>query len=141
MKRKYANEAEVLVWIGKYRADINNIREKAAETGLLADSLRGTMESHRIPKLRADVETMFNEIEWREGRIVTLGQILAEMQTLKMPFIEDVEDESVPGRLSKWINEDKQCQSKCCNCGGIFNVDEGSTDLSGEFMCKRCLIL
>jgi len=139
MKRKYSTEEEVLDWINKYRAEISKIRIQAAETGLLADSLRGTMESHRITGLRADVETMFNEIEWREGRIVTLGEILAEMRTLKMPFIEDIDEEPRTGQLSKWINEEKQPQSKCCHCGRIVDNDQGATDLSGQFMCKRCL--
>ncbi len=139
MKRKYSSEDEVLDWINKYRAEISKIRIQAAETGLLADALRGTVESHRITGLRADVETMLNEIEWREGRLKTLGEILSEMRTLKMPFIEEIEEAPNPGKPSKWINEETEDSAKCSKCAKLFAKEEMVVDLSGNYFCDDCI--
>ncbi len=86
MKRIYKDEAEVIALIDKYREEIAKTLTDIEQTHQLADALRGTKEASRILGLRNDAETMQREIEWRSGRIETLGEILAELRTAELPF-------------------------------------------------------
>lgn len=86
MKKVFATEEEVIALIDKYRAHNDQTLIRIEGTNKLADSLRDTIESSRIHGLRADVETMHREIEWRIGRLETLKEILSEMKTLPLPF-------------------------------------------------------
>ena len=91
MKKKFKNEAEVIELIDKYRTTISKTLTSIEHLTHLADALRGTCESFRIPGIRDDIETMHREIEWREGRLETLKEILSEMMTLELPFKEENE--------------------------------------------------
>lgn len=86
MKKIFKDESEILALIDRYHLDIQEINAKVSDTSQLADHLRGTCESSRIPGLRADCDRMSNEVAWREGRLDTLKEILAEYRTLPLPF-------------------------------------------------------
>ncbi len=86
MKRTYKDEAEVVALIDRYKAEMEKTLIKIENTNHLADMLRTTVEAHRIAGLRNDAESMQREIEWRVGRIETLGEILAELMTAELPF-------------------------------------------------------
>jgi len=91
MKKKFKDEAEVIALIDKYLKDIASTMASIRDKDHLADQLRNTCEASRIPGLRAEVETMHVEIAWREGRLETLKEILAEFRTLELPFDEKAE--------------------------------------------------
>lgn len=86
MKKKFKDEAEIIALIDRYLVDIREVNDKIGSTNHLADHLRGTCEASRIPGLRADCDRMSNEVAWREGRLDTLKEILAEFRTLELPF-------------------------------------------------------
>lgn len=92
MKKTFKDEAEVIALIDLYRKQVDETLARIEHTGHLADRLRDTMEASRIPGLRADVETMHREIEWRSGRLETLKEVLAELRTLELPFPGKEED-------------------------------------------------
>lgn len=84
MKKTFKDEAEVIALIDLYRRQIDETISRIEHTNRLADRLRDTMEASRITGLRADVETMHREVEWRSGRLETLKEILAELKTLPL---------------------------------------------------------
>lgn len=90
MKKKFETEAEVIALIDKYHAEIKHDLCEIETFNVLADALRMTREAHRIPKIRDEVETFHRQIEWRQGRLETLREILAEMRTLELPFKEEI---------------------------------------------------
>lgn len=88
MKKKFKDEAEVIALIDKYHDQIKEDLCQIQDFNTLADVLRMTFEAHRIPKIRDEVETFHRQIEWRQGRLDTLREILAEMRTMELPFKE-----------------------------------------------------
>jgi hypothetical protein len=86
MKKVFKNEAEVISLIDKYHQDIRETQVRISEREHLCERLRDTCEAVRISGLRSDIETMHVEIAWREGRLETLKEILAEMRTMELPF-------------------------------------------------------
>lgn len=91
MKKTFKDEAEVVALIDKYLKEIVDTRVRISERDLLCERLRDTCEAGRIAGLRAEIETMHVETAWREGRLDTLKEILAEMRTLELPFVKNVE--------------------------------------------------
>lgn len=86
MKNKFESEEEVIRLIDKYREDIKSDLTHIEQYNELADSLRLTCWAHKIAGLRDEIETYHRQIEWRTGRLATLGEILAEMRTMELPF-------------------------------------------------------
>ena len=86
MKKKFENQQEAIELIDEYHKEIGKILEEIEQLVILADHLRNTMEAFRIEGLRAKVETMHRQIEWRSGRLETLKEVLAELRTQMLPF-------------------------------------------------------
>jgi hypothetical protein len=86
MKKKFDTESEVIALIDKYHDDIKHDLCEIETFSVLADALRMTREAYRIPRIRDEVETFHRQIEWRQGRLESLRDILAELRTLELPF-------------------------------------------------------
>lgn len=92
---RFTSEEQIIKLIDKFRGDIAGLNQQAAELDHLADCLKTTAESHRIPRLRERAETIRNQVAWREGRLKTLGEKLAEFRTPQLPIIDNG-DTSIP---------------------------------------------
>ena len=86
MKKKFENEQEVIELIDQYHKQMDGILAHIEQVVILADGLRNTMEAFRIEGLRAKVESMHHQIEWRSGRLDTLKEVLSEIRTQMLPF-------------------------------------------------------
>jgi hypothetical protein len=84
MKRFYKDEAEVVELIDRYLNEIVQTNQEIVNKDLLCTRLRDTMEGNRISGLREDIKILTREVAWREGRLATLKEILAEMRTLQL---------------------------------------------------------
>lgn len=104
MKKIFKDEAEIVQFIDRYLADIVDINSRIANTHQLADRLRDTCEASRIPGLRADCEHMQREVAWREGRLETLKEILAEFRTMPLQF-NKLNELDVPADISVGVPE------------------------------------
>lgn len=95
MKKKFKDEAEVLALIDRYKDEISKTVIRICDKGMLAERLRDTCEASRVPGIRDEIETMGVEIAWREGRLETLKEILAEIRTMELPFKEPIPEVEV----------------------------------------------
>lgn len=94
-KARFKDEAEIIAVIDRYHGDIADLTLKIASKEELAKALRNTEESHRIPHLRDLIERLQSQIDWRKQQLVSLGERLAEMQTIPLPGSGI--DNTVPG--------------------------------------------
>jgi uncharacterized protein involved in exopolysaccharide biosynthesis len=86
MKNPYKNEAEVVALIDKYLKAIVDNNQQIINKDILCAHLRGTVEADRIAGIRDQIATLTREVAWREGRLETLKEILAEFRTLELPL-------------------------------------------------------
>ena len=87
--KRFETERQIIVLIDKYREQIAAIKGAAEAKDHLADCLRTTEESNRIPELRAAGETLRARVKWMEGRLETLGQKLSEIRTPQLPGVDN----------------------------------------------------
>jgi hypothetical protein len=95
MKTRFESSGEIVALIDEYHTEISDIQSQIASKNHLADCLRSTEEAHRIPELRKRSESLSNGIAWREGRLLTLKDKLAEFKTPQIPAMDDG-DKSIP---------------------------------------------
>ncbi len=79
----------IIAWIDKYQRDIPKLQQRIADNAVLADKLRETKESFRVPEIRRDCQLIEKRIEWRLARLRKLGELLAEVKTLSLPHMEN----------------------------------------------------
>jgi hypothetical protein len=87
MKKRFESEAEIIEMIDRYLEQIVKANSSACDLEHLIVRLRETCEASRIPGLRSNITTLANEVAWREGRIETLKEVLAEFRTAPLPGI------------------------------------------------------
>ncbi len=122
MKQVYKDEAEVVQLIDRYLDEIVKSNQEIVNKDLLCTRLRDTMESNRILGLREDIKTLNREVAWREGRLATLKEILAEMRTLQLPLDSPKED----------------FMNVCDGCGD--HVGQSNSVIQGsQVLCQKCL--
>jgi predicted RNase H-like nuclease (RuvC/YqgF family) len=86
--KRYKDESEILELIDQYHAEIKKLGVKVEKDNTLAHALRGTSEHHRIEGLNERVLRFEKQISWRNGRLETLKDRLAEMRTMTLPGVD-----------------------------------------------------
>ena len=94
MSSRFKDKDEIEKLIKFYRAEADLLMWGASEDDTLADHLRDTKESWRIANVRAEAESKRKRAAWRETRIKSLSDKLAEILTPELPGCET--DGSVP---------------------------------------------
>ena len=89
MKKRFKSEAEIVELIDQYRHDIAETNGVIDDLEQLITALRTTCEAYRIMGLRQDIERHTRQVAWREGRLETLKQALAEFLTAPIPGVID----------------------------------------------------
>jgi len=82
------DEGVTLAWIDKYHQDIETMQREIYDKNILADKLRETTESYRVPEIRKRCDMIEKRIDWRLRRLKHLGQELSEIRTLPLPHME-----------------------------------------------------
>lgn len=93
--KRFTSKEEIVFLIDKYTSEMLDLARQAESKDHLADCLRTTEESHRIPRLREAAEKIRSQREWRNGRLRTLGEKLSEFQTPTLPGV-GITDTSIP---------------------------------------------
>lgn len=93
--KRFSSPDEILALIDTYHKEMWSLSTKADEIDHLADQLRGTSEAHRIEGLRQQSDKIRKQVLWREARLRTLGDRLAEIQTPQLAAIDNG-DNSIP---------------------------------------------
>lgn len=85
-------EAGTVEMIDRYNVERLRLVTEAADLDHLADCLRTTVESNRISGLRERADNLRSRASWRETRVKNLGDHLAEIRTIPLPFTENEHD-------------------------------------------------
>ena len=89
MKPRFDHERQITDLIDQYIREKEELLEDAAADDHLADVLRDTKEAHRIARIRNDADAKRKRAKWRDGRLETLKEKLAEFRTKQLPGLSD----------------------------------------------------
>lgn len=85
--KRYTDPNQLIAKMDEYILERDAILEEVEDINHLADSLRNTIESHRIEGLRAKAQAKLLRANWRTRRLETMKQALAELRTPELPEI------------------------------------------------------